>query len=230
MVDIYNGDKRASQEVYDHFNGFIFSGDRAIFNKLKARIDFHEHTKHLFGDIVECGVFKGSGMATWLKILASAEPNSNKKVIGFDVFDPDFFNNNQTDLDAQGMKRVLARSQDEVDLEEWSVRLRLINAGFDDSKFELVRGDICDTAFQYPRDKPGFRISILYLDLDIYEPTMMALENFWDRMEHGGIVVFDEYAYHQWSETDAADEFCQTNNLKLQKTGIKAPTAFIVKP
>jgi len=38
------------------------------------------------GDIVEVGVFKGTGIAQLLKLREIFIPASNKKVIGFDLF------------------------------------------------------------------------------------------------------------------------------------------------
>ena len=37
--------------------------------KMLHRFEFFLKTKHLPGDIVEIGVFKGSGIATWLKFI-----------------------------------------------------------------------------------------------------------------------------------------------------------------
>ena len=48
--------------------------------------DVWHKTKHLNGDIVECGVFKGSGIYTFLKLKRLFNPNSSKRVVGFDFF------------------------------------------------------------------------------------------------------------------------------------------------
>ena len=45
----------------------------------------------------------------------------------------------------------------------------------------------------------------------------------------GGVIVFDEYAYHSWSESNGADDFIKEMGLTLHTTGIKAPTAYIIK-
>ena len=34
------------------------------------------------GDICECGVFKGSGIFTWVKLMKLFKPNNNFKVVG----------------------------------------------------------------------------------------------------------------------------------------------------
>ena len=57
-----------SQNLYDFFNGFILSSDTKVFGKLLARTLLVDQVKDLPGDIVECGVFKGTGMLTFLKI------------------------------------------------------------------------------------------------------------------------------------------------------------------
>ena len=49
--------------------------------------------------------------------------------------------------------------------------------------------------------------SILYLDLDLYKPTYKALVNLWDNVVEGGLIIFDEYGYHNWSESQAVDRF-----------------------
>lgn len=233
MVNLYNNTANisANQDVYDSFNGFIFSQDRNVFNKLYSRIKFYEMTKHLLGDIVECGVFKGSGLLTWLKILDMNEPNSIKKVIGFDFFNPNFVDDLQDEVDRDLMKQVFDRCK-ELEKDELTVagvRQKIKDAGFDDNKFDLVAGDISLTSRSFLKDKPGLRISVLYLDLDLGDPTYETLNNMWDRVVDGGIVVLDEYAYHGWSESKGVDRFVKEHGLQIIPTNVKTPTAYIVK-
>lgn len=233
MVNLYNdnSDIHDNQIIYDNFNDFIFSTDRNVFNKLYSRISFYEMTKHLHGDVVECGVFKGSGLLTWLKILAMNEPNSIKKVIGFDFFDPDFVEDLIDKTDKDTMKQVFTRCED-LDTDEVSlhgIKNKILDAGFDSSKFQLVKGDVTKTSKSFLLDKPGFRISVLYLDMDLDIPTYEAMCNLWDNVVTGGVVVLDEYAYHNWSESNGVDRFIKENNLQLIRTNIKAPTAYIIK-
>lgn len=219
-----------TQDIYDSFNSFIFSKDRDVFNKMYARIGFYERTSHLVGDIVECGVFKGSGLATWLKILALNEPNTIKKVIGFDYFDPSFVESLSDPTDRKSMTEVFTRCKaGKSDLSMESVLERIRGAGLDSSRVDLVSGDIGTTSLAYASARPGFRISVLYLDLDLYNPTYDALRNLWSRVVPGGVVVFDEHGYHAWSESSAVEQFVGEHGLRLQRTNMKAPTAFVVK-
>lgn len=233
MVNLYNNTAniKSNQSVYDSFNGFIFSNDRNVFNKLYSRMKFYEMTKHLLGDIVECGVFKGSGLLTWLKILDMNEPNSIKKVIGFDFFNPNFVEDLQDEVDRELMKQVFDRCEDleKDELSVAGVRNKLQNAGFSESRYDLVAGDITLTSRSFLKDKPGLRISVLYLDLDLGDPTYETLNNMWERVVDGGIVVLDEYAYHGWSESKGVDRFVKEHGLQIIPTNVKTPTAYIVK-
>ena len=56
------------QNIYDAFNDLIFSSDIKIIAKLLARAKFMQMVVNVPGDVVELGVFKGSGMASFLKL------------------------------------------------------------------------------------------------------------------------------------------------------------------
>lgn len=233
MVNLYNNNSNINenQNIYDNFNNFIFSKDRNVFNKLYSKFSFYNMTKHLSGDIIECGVFKGSGLLSWLKILDMNEPNSIKKVIGFDFFDPNFVDKISDEIDKETMKQVFSRCSD-LDKNELSVsgvKQKINNAEINESKFELVEGDIIKTSKDFVEKRPGFRISILNMDLDLDDPTYLALNNFWPRIVDGGIIIFDEYAYHSWSEANAVDKFVKEKRLFLHRTNIKTPTAYLIK-
>ena len=159
-------------------------------------------------------------------------PNDIRKVIGFDFFDPSFTDNLDSDVDKKTMKEVFSRCKDldDNDISLNGITNKILNCGFEENKFELVKGDISKTSKDFLIDRPGFRISLLYLDLDLEKPTHDALQNLYDRVVSGGIIVFDEYAYHAWSEANAVDDFVKKYDLKIVNTFIKSPTAYIIKP
>jgi hypothetical protein len=230
QLNLYNSTAKLddNQGMYDAFNTFMFSNDRNVFNKLYYKFKLYEMTEHLVGDIVECGVFKGTGLMAWLKILQLNEANSIRKVIGFDFFNPGFVENLEDEIDRVTMEQVFTRTES-GDFSQAGIHKKIVNAGFDESRFELVSGDISITSAEYAKSRPGFRISLLYLDLDLDRPTYDTLVNLWDRVVPGGVVVFDEYAYHSWSESNAVDRFMDEKGLNLYKTDIKTPTAYLIK-
>ena len=94
------------QALYDNFNGFILSNDLKVFGKLLARSLLMNQVKDIPGDIVECGVFKGTGILTYLKLKRYLNPNSGKKVIGFDFFNSDKLIETLDGIDKDAMKTL----------------------------------------------------------------------------------------------------------------------------
>ena len=231
LKDICNNNSKnmPTQDLYDNFNNFIFSSDIKVLGKLLYRFQFFELTKHLAGDIVELGVFKGSGIATFVKFLEIFCTHSNKKVIGFDIFDAtntiiDNYENGNT------MKTVYNKvTNDDLSIE--SVNSKILNINNDSSKFILVKGDVCITTKNFSDENPGFRISLLYVDLDLNEPVYESLKNLWNKILPGGYIIFDEYEYHKFDESNGVDRFLKDINIKYEviSTNWMAPSAYMVK-
>ena len=219
-----------SQDLYDHFNGFMLSPDLKVFGKLLARTLLMDQVKDVPGDIIECGVFKGTGIFTFLKLKRYLSPNTGKKVIGFDFFDTDSLISSLTDQDKEAMT-VLFKQRGFSHEESFHKYLgKLIQScGFQDYEYELIKGDISKTLPDYLDTRPGLKISMLYLDLDLAEPTYDVLCCAWDRMSKGGIVVFDEYAFHKWSESQGVDRFFEGKDVEIKSLNYIAPSAYVVK-
>jgi len=231
LKDICNNNIKnmPSQDLYDNFNNFIFNKDIKVLGKLLHRFKYFEFTKHLAGDIVELGVFKGSGMASFIKFVDIFCTHSNKKVIGFDIFNSeneimDNFENGDT------MQHVYNKvSKDELSVR--SIDEKLENINNDKSKYILVEGDVCKTTEKFVKENPGFRISLLYIDLDLNEPVYESLKHLWDRVLPGGYIVFDEYEYHKFDESNGVDRFLKDFNITYEviSTNFMAPSAYLIK-
>ena len=233
MLQIINNNTKINTQdsVYNNFNEFIFSNDIKVLGKMLHRFEYFNKIKDLPGDIIEIGVFKGSGIATFSKFLEIYCPNSNKKVIGFDIFQN---NTNEilkkdVTLDKDNMNTVYSRvNADDLTLQ--SVDARLMNMNIH-QKYSLVEGDVEETLPLFLEKNPGLRISLLYIDCDIERPTYYSLKYLWDRILPGGIILFDEYEYHSFSESNGVDKFLKENNIKynLKSTNFMCPTAYLIK-
>ncbi|AYV80244.1 MAG: hypothetical protein Gaeavirus20_9 [Gaeavirus sp.] len=234
ITDIYNNNSKniPTDDNYKSFNDFIFSNDTKIIGKLLHRFEYFLKIKDLPGDIVELGVFKGSGMATFSKFVDVYCPNSNKKIIGFDIFDTDASEeilDKDGDFDKTQMKKVYSRTiTSELTLQ--SVKSRLDNMNIHE-KYILVKGDVEETLPKFLIENPGFRISLLYIDVDIERPTYNGLKYLWDRILPGGIILFDEFEYHKFTESNGVDKFLKEHNIPfdLKSTNWMAPTAYLIK-
>jgi len=228
----FNVRNAPDNSVFDAFNKFIFSKDIKVIGKLLHRFRFFEMVKDLPGDIVEVGVFKGSGVASFQKFIELFCPNSIKKVIGFDIFDVEkskIILSNDSAIDKSEMIKVYDR------VEHGSLTLQAVTQRLNDMKLNsraiLVDGDITESMPVFVKENPGFRISLLYIDVDLERPTYVALKNLWDRVLPGGVVVFDEYEFHKFSESTGVEKFLKEMNIEytVKSTHFMGPTAFIVK-
>jgi hypothetical protein len=213
------------QEFYDHFNEFIFASESKVFEKLVSKVQLATIVKDVPGSIVELGVFKGSGLVAWLKVCRAL--NLRKRVYGFDFFNVRSLVSSIITSDKELMSSLFETRKTDFAISSEVVNSKIQSAGF--SNFELISGDVKDTLPIFLQTNPGFRASLVNFDLDTYEPTIFALENLWDRLTKGGIMVFDEYAINEWTESDAVDQFIDQHNLELVSTNLFAPSAFLRK-
>ena len=219
------------QSFYDSFNTFMLSSDLKVFGKLLARIQLFDKVKDIPGDIVECGVFKGTGLFTFLKLKRYFCPNTGKKVIGFDFFDSEKLTSSLSEQDREAMTTLFeGRKFEHQSSFQTELDYTIRKSGFEDHEYELVGGDISKTVVEFVTKRPGAKISLLYLDLDLDVPTYDTLVSLWDRVSSGGIVVFDEYAFHNWSESVGVDRFFADKDIQIQSLNFVAPSAYVVKP
>lgn len=214
--------------IWDIYNSFLLGPDIERLRKLLARCELFRMTLDVPGDIVECGVFKGTGLMLWLKLREIYCSGSNKKVIGFDLFS-DIHEVLSNPQDLQAMEGLIQEANFQT-TPMGDIQAHLQKAQLAPNACELVAGDIRKTAADYVSTRPGFRISLLHLDLDLEGGTLAALEAFWPRVVRGGLVIFDEYGVQRWSESQAVDSFFADKSVKLKAVPwSRTPTAYMVK-
>jgi hypothetical protein len=187
------------------------------------------------GSIVECGVFAGGGLASWLHFSACMEPyNHSRRVIGFDTF-TGFPNVHEQDAQHGESEHLSVGAFETHDsIQEEIMELMAIH----DSnrplghlpKVELVAGDATETIPEYLTKAPHLLISLLYLDFDLYQPTKAALAHLLPRVVKGGIVAFDELNCAEFpGETVALMETLDLAGVQLQRSPIDPYISYFVR-
>lgn len=219
------------QRVWDSYNFLMECPDVDRMRKLLVRQEYFRMSMEIPGDVVEMGVFKGTGVFQFLKFKQIFCPGSIKKIVGFDVFtsQPVLAGHDQTQM--SNLFREASFSGVHPD-ELFEKASKIIEKGDVTNHLELVAGDVSTTLPIYCEKNPGLRISLLHLDLDVEEPTKAALDWLWPRVSRGGIIVFDEYGISRWSESNAVDAFFKDkpNCVLKTLTWAKTPTAYLIKP
>jgi len=164
----------------------------------------------MHGDIIEMGVWQGGA----LELIAHAlnEFKGNNKIIGFDTFEGhpkpdktevDIWGNNMQEkfqeLTSSGEKWAFA------DYDNVNERLKYLY-----ENVSLIKGVVDEKIETSGIDE----IAILRLDMDWYEPTKIALNKFYPKIQKGGVLIIDDYGHHSGAR-QATDEYVIENKLKI---------------
>jgi macrocin-O-methyltransferase TylF-like protien len=171
------------------------------------------------GSVVECGVYKGFGLMSWAKLSTILEPeNLTRRIYGFDSF--------------AGFPKITARDSNVISIPQpgelradSAPELEKLIREYDQDRFlghidkvHLVAGEVAHTVPRFIEEHPHLLVSLLFMDLDLYEPTRVALERFLPRMPRGAVVAFDELDNPIWpGETQAALDALPMRNLRLRR-------------
>ena len=206
--------------IYDDF--LANSGYDRI-QKILSKYELFKMAQNIPGDIVECGVHKGSGVYLYAKLLKLFKPHSLTKVIGFDFFGKKQKIKNRYKLDYICNKFHRGNGSEKTTIIKKLKKFGIMNV-------KLVSGDVCQTTKEYVKKNIGFRISMLFLDVDNYEGTLACLKNLYPYVTKGGLLVFDEYALENYGESDAVDEFIKNRKIKLKSIPWSStPTGYFIK-
>ncbi len=213
------------ENIWKWYNSMLLSQDIDRIRKLLVRYELFKKSLNVPGDIIECGVFKGVGLMYWLKLLKIYAPGEKKKVIGFDTFSK--FSSQLKNFEKNSAKKYIKEANFKgIDYKKL-LSLTKKN-GFDNCV--LVKGEIKNTVKNFLEKNKGLRISLINIDFDTYSGTKAVLENLYNRVSRGGIIILDEYGKSGWGESDAVDEFFKKKKIKIQSVRYSSqPTAFIVK-
>lgn len=162
-----------------------------------------DRVKNISGAFVECGVWKGRTL-----LMLAALGGRSRAVWGFDSF--------------QGFPELsahdLTESAEREHFRDTSLPMVQRFLAYNKVSAHLVSGYFRATLPRYKR-KIG-PIALLCLDCDIYDSYKFCLEELYDSVASGGIILLDEYKgeYEQkkWpGAAKAVDEFCSARGLSV---------------
>ena len=232
IVDVIDKEKIPQKDVLE---SFAIYARRINITRFLAHYELYKMIQDIPGCIVECGIYQGNSLFAFAKFLEIFHPGDRiRNVIGFDSF--------------QGLQDFT-----EKDGPMYEKRSKVVggwSAGeFKDAFYEfvdiyhadmfvpqakrvqIVEGNILETVPEYVEQHPGLRISLLHLDVDIYEPNLVALKYLYPRVVPGGLVVLDEYGMTEWGgESAAFEEYFQGDMPVLNKfSWTSTPGGYFIK-
>jgi hypothetical protein len=175
------------------------------------------------GVIIECGVNSGDFQHIWINELI--RQNAVRDIYLYDTFgglvepgeydytckDASLFQMNKDDVYNTWKSQIIDKNTNGwcyTPLE--NVQNRLNSTGYPQDKLHYVVGDVMETL----KDKETIpeKIAILRLDTDWYESSKYELEQMYDNVVTGGVIIFDDY-YHWDGQRRATDDFFASRNI-----------------
>jgi hypothetical protein len=181
------------------------------------------------GVVMELGTRWGQNASLFSALRGIHEPfNRLRKVVAFDTFDG-FVDTDAKDGPAmkpgaysvsQGYAAYLEKVLEFQEAESPLPHLR---------KHEIVKGDVRVTLPSYLERNPETVVSLVYFDLDLYEPTKVCLELLKHRVTRGTVIGFDEANDHATpGETLAIIDTWGLGKYPLKRFPASARTSYLV--
>lgn len=189
-----------------------------------SHLEFFKQTSTVRGEIVEFGIFKGNSFFRWIKFRDLLEQTNSRKIIGFDIFGD--FPEANFELDKDKRDAFVKETNGGK-----SISYSEINSLLDKQRLnkniDIVKGDILTTLDKYLVENPHLKISLLHIDVDLYESTKIILEKLYDKVTIGGIIIFDDYGAFAGTNK-AVDDFFD-NKAAIKKLPYAHAISYIVK-
>lgn len=207
-------------KAWDYENGFHLTSHPTRLAKVLAHFELYKSILGLPGHIVECGVYKAASLLQFATFREILESPYSRKIIGFDAFGE--FPPQEPSDDAEFIERFESQGGPGISVAELHRVLK--HKAF--TNVELVAGDILETVPRFAERHPELRIALLHIDVDVYEPSLTILTQFFDRVVKGGLIVLDDFGTVS-GETRAIEAFFSSKPLDIQKLSISHIPAFI---
>ena len=212
-------------DKWDFENSFYLTCENNRISDFIAHLELYKMILKLPGDVLEFGVFKGTSFIQFLSFREYYENFESRSIIGFDAFGK-FPSDQLKKIDSDQSFSIQHDEDAGYGISQSDLDMFLKKKNF--SNYSLIGGDILKTLPDYLKNNPEKKISLIHIDVDVYEPTKYILENTWDKIVEGGVLILDDYGTVE-GETKAVDDFLHDKNILIQKLPYKYKPSFIIK-
>jgi hypothetical protein len=193
--------------------------------------ELYRQILHLPGVIMEFGCWWGANLSLFSSLRAVHEPyNYTRRVIGFDTFA-----GYQSVSDQDGTSPFVVEGAYAV-AADYAPHLEAVlecheseNPMAHVRKHELVAGDVTRTFPQYLERHPECVVALAYLDMQLYEPTKVALEGLLPHLVSGSVLAIDELNCPDFpGETQAVAEVLGFRRHRFQRSKFLPDRTYVV--
>ena len=105
-------------------------------------------------------------------------------------------------------------------------------------KIAFQKGDVLKTVPEYTKKNKSLKICLLNVDIDFVESTQCVLENFYEKVIKGGVIIFDNYKGNIGNrkskifyrgETNTINQFLKKKGKKIKFSKLFIRPSYIIK-
>lgn len=212
----------ANESTLSKLDNFARHVRRQPLSKFLARAEIYKNILNVHGSVLDLGVNAGQSLFTWAQLSSIWEPlNYTRQIIGFDSFEgiPSVKDIDRAGPGPSEHATLGGFSYSNIETLDQAIGAYDSNRFLSHiSKVELIKGDITQTLPQYIIDHPHIVVSLLHIDVDVYDPTYIALKHVVPLMPKGSVIVFDEVNQIPYpGETQAVKDLIGLSNLRLNR-------------
>ena len=205
----------ARSEMLQNFPTYI---GHMTLNRMLSLVELYKMSAGIAGHLADVGVYKGFSSFLFAKLLRIYESEALTLCHGFDWFQGQVVGANDSSLTFDsGYRSEYSQIMELSALQGLQNILKIHNLD--------LRSDL-DAFFD---QSPHLRFRLVNMDCGKYDVVRNALPYFWERLNKGGVIIFDQYSHeHAPGETIALHEVLPDIRVR-SLTNAWTPTAYAIK-
>jgi|SaaInlStandDraft_2_1057019.scaffolds.fasta_scaffold35768_3 hypothetical protein len=205
---------------WDYENNFLLSCQNSRIAKMLAYYELYKIASKIKGDFVLGGIFRGISTVEFSTFINLFENSSKQKLIVFDEFKK--FPKNNNDLKSL----TVIKQMGEKGITKSQLGLVLKNKKI--KNVEMIKGKITKIVLDYVSSHPKLKISLLNMDIDIFDRELLSLKILYPFVTKGGVIILNDYGVFNY-ETKIIDNFIKNKNLEIKKLSFAKTPLYIIK-
>jgi|TARA_B110000467_G_scaffold157343_1_gene171977 hypothetical protein len=204
-------------DSYTSFQNFALYSSHNKVERYFVIYDLIKRSLPIQGDVIEFGIWNGNNTVFISKILSVLK--SNKKIFGVDHF--------------KGLDKKDFSGFDKSEfIDRWKgnyEQLQDVIKFFELDNISIINSHVMHTKKYLDKDQ---KFSFVYIDVDLYKPTMQILDIIKDYVVKGSIICFDEGNNEDFpGEQKALEEFLERypDEYDIEYLDCECPDVILIK-
>lgn len=168
-------------DLLEHFTAYV--GHMSL-NRVLTIYELYKKTIGMAGHIADVGVYRGASSLLLAKLIKIFESESLTMCHGFDWFE------GMNGLDTVDSEYV---SEGSYKADYQSIKTLVEKQGFDNI-LKIHKLNLMTDLDNFFKENAHLRFKLIMMDVGVYDVMKNVIPFFWERLNKGGIMIFDQYS------------------------------------